>query len=75
MAEKLIESYEFDVTTIPGNRGEYSVWLYLETDSSTQKTSSEPKSEAELIIEKTSKNFPTNEEVITALDLFLDTIS
>ena len=74
MAEKLIESYEFDVTTTPGNRGEYSVWLYLDNDTSNQNTNKTQNSEGTLIIEKLSRNFPTHDEVITALDKFLDNI-
>ena len=63
MADKLQDEFECEVTTIQGNRGEFSVWIYV--------SSLEPVR----IIEKEGYNFPDPESVVKALDAYLDSIA
>ena len=64
MAEKLQDVYECEITITPGGRGEFSIWI-------TPTSPSEPV----LIIQKEGYHFPNIEEVIIALDKYLDSSS
>ena len=63
MADRLKEEYECEVTIIPGNRGEFSIWIYNKKSNDK---------ESLFIIGKEGFDFPSHNEVITATDKIIE---
>ena len=63
LADRLKEEYECEVTIIPGNRGEFSIWIYNKKSNDK---------ESLFIIGKEGFDFPSHNEVITATDKIIE---
>ena len=73
LAEKLQDEYECNVTIIPGDRGEFSVWFHDQSDSNPNNKIQNPQEKNGLfIIGKKEYDFPTHNQVISAIDKKLD---
>jgi hypothetical protein len=81
LAVRLQDEYECNVTIIPGNRGEFSIWFYDQSGSNPnnkiqEHKEIEPQDQKGLfIIGKKEYDFPTPDQVILAIDKKLDQMS
>ena len=65
LAEKLKEEYECEVTIIPGNRGEFSIWIYRKKSDNK---------EGFFIVGKEGFDFPSHDKVIALTDKIIEQI-
>ena len=65
MAEKLKEEYECEVIIIPGNRGEFSIWIYDKKSDNK---------EGFFIVGKEGFDFPSRDKVIALTDKIIEQI-
>ena len=68
MAEKLKEEYECEVTIIPGNRGEFSIWIY------DKRSNNSDNKEGFFIVGKEGFDFPSHDKVIALTDKIIEQI-
>ena len=79
LAEKLQDEYECNVTLVPGDRGEFSIWFYeqIESDINDRKTQIHETIENKglFVIGKKEYDFPTFHQVISSIDKILHSFS
>ena len=68
LAEKLKEEYECEVTIIPGNRGEFSIWIY------DKRSNNSDNKESFFIVGKEGFDFPSHDKVIALTDKIIEQI-